>query len=126
MSNELRHYGVKGMKWGVRRYQNYDGSYTAAGKNRYGYSYDPYVRRQQKRWDRKARRRYAKAYNRAADYARQVLIPQHNQKWSKFFETFNGDRSNPKYKQYYNEYMEKFDNVVYNNLVYMIGEDRPE
>lgn len=33
--NELYHYGVKGMKWGVRRYQNEDGSYTAAGKKRY-------------------------------------------------------------------------------------------
>lgn len=27
----LMHYGVKGMKWGVRRYQNYDGSYTRKG-----------------------------------------------------------------------------------------------
>lgn len=32
--NELYHYGIKGMKWGVRRYQNYDGSYTAEGKRR--------------------------------------------------------------------------------------------
>lgn len=31
----LAHYGVKGMKWGVRRYQNYDGSYTKRGVNRF-------------------------------------------------------------------------------------------
>lgn len=33
--NELYHYGIKGQKWGVRRYQNSDGSLTAAGKKRY-------------------------------------------------------------------------------------------
>lgn len=32
----LAHYGVQGMKWGVRNYQNYDGSYTSAGLSRYG------------------------------------------------------------------------------------------
>ena len=35
MSNDLQHWGIKGMKWGVRRYQNNDGSLTPAGKKRY-------------------------------------------------------------------------------------------
>lgn len=32
---ELHHWGIKGMKWGVRRYQNSDGTLTDAGKKRY-------------------------------------------------------------------------------------------
>ena len=34
MDNELYHHGVKGQKWGVRRFQNKDGSLTLAGKKR--------------------------------------------------------------------------------------------
>ena len=35
MENELTHWGVKGMRWGIRRYQNKDGTLTPAGKKRY-------------------------------------------------------------------------------------------
>ena len=34
-NRSLTHAGIKGMRWGVRRYQNKDGSLTPAGKQRY-------------------------------------------------------------------------------------------
>lgn len=45
--SELMHYGIKGMKWGVRRYQNKDGTLTAAGKKR--------EREQTKGWSKEAK-----------------------------------------------------------------------
>lgn len=38
METYLMHYGVKGMKWGVRRYQNYDGTLTELGKKQAKYN----------------------------------------------------------------------------------------
>jgi hypothetical protein len=49
--NELKHYGILGMKWGVRRYQNEDGSLTEAGKKRY----DKDMKRGIDRMDRRER-----------------------------------------------------------------------
>lgn len=45
--SELYHYGIKGMKWGIRRYQNKDGTLTAAGKKR--------EREQTKGWSKEAK-----------------------------------------------------------------------
>lgn len=53
MSNELYHHGVLGQKWGVRRYQNSDGTLTEEGKKRYQTDkkfkskYDKYVSRKE-------------------------------------------------------------------------------
>lgn len=58
LRNALAHHGILGMKWGVRRYQNTDGSLTSAGKRRQevidssrkeGINYANKVRRQQKK-----------------------------------------------------------------------------
>jgi len=45
VENTLQHFGIRGMKWGIRRFQNPDGTLTPAGKERYrkkGYS-DDYI-----------------------------------------------------------------------------------
>lgn len=42
---ELVHWGIKGMRWGVRRYQNADGSLTSAGQRR--------LQRKEQRWAKK-------------------------------------------------------------------------
>lgn len=36
-TQELQHWGIRGMRWGIRRYQNEDGTLTEAGKKRYQY-----------------------------------------------------------------------------------------
>lgn len=45
--SEIRHYGVLGMKWGVRRYQNFDGSYTKKGLKRYEKSMSEYEKKKE-------------------------------------------------------------------------------
>ena len=52
-SDELYHHGIKNQKWGLRRYQNEDGSLTPLGRIRYGIG--------------KARKAYNDAANRALD-----------------------------------------------------------
>lgn len=42
MDSELYHYGIQGMRWGVRRFQNSDGTLTAAGKKRYNKELESY------------------------------------------------------------------------------------
>ena len=43
--DELKHFGIKGQKWGIRNYQNYDGTYTQAGLERYNRSKGIYEKR---------------------------------------------------------------------------------
>lgn len=64
-NSDITHYGVKGMKWGVRRYMNADGSLTPAGKKRYG---DDSVGRA-KLAVKSAKKEYKKSFNKASNYS---------------------------------------------------------
>lgn len=70
MPDVIQHYGVLGMKWGVRRYQNEDGTLTAAGKARLEKKDEKWAKKKSDQITEKAQRKSAKELNR---YANELL-----------------------------------------------------
>ena len=69
--DELYHWGIKGQKWGQRRWQNEDGSLTPAGREHYGYGSKEYYKSAKKEYlsaDKEARRAERKASSLSSRY----------------------------------------------------------
>lgn len=84
-TDELYHHGIKGMKWGVRRFQRKDGSLTSAGKKRY--LDDPSVKSSKAKMESdRAKQRLANAeYNKASNKASFVPTKSNMQEANKAY-----------------------------------------
>lgn len=83
----LAHHGIKGMKWGVRRFQNPDGSLTSAGKARYGDSTGTDKKRDNLALNAKGSKRMVSALQRNVDRSAKKAATSRNVLKKAFYKT---------------------------------------
>lgn len=108
---ELYHHGIKGQKWGVRRYQNADGSLTPRGKKKLSASYKKLASKALEQQYKNYNRIYVNAYNKTADEYNNGKIAEYNK-------THNVNDTD-----YEKSYAEQFNKDLSQNLRKMLAED---
>lgn len=80
---ELQHWGIKGQKWGVRRYQNKDGSLTPEGKKRLSKEYEKRITKVSKDIEKSNDKRTVDAYGKAIDELNNGPLQKYNNNYAK-------------------------------------------
>ena len=109
--NELEHHGILGMRWGVRRYENADGSLTEKGKKKVSAEYKKLLIAGNNELSKKYNGLYVKAYNKSADYMNDGGIDKFNANQKKKY----GDNFS-KRSGYEEDYEAAFNKLLSQNL----------
>lgn len=87
-NGELYHFGIKGMKWGVRRYQNKNGSLTPAGKKRYSDNPEIKTLKSDMETSKVAMKEAEKAYSKASNKASYIPTKANREEADKAFNAY--------------------------------------
>ena len=111
MNSALEHHGIRGMHWGVRRYQNEDGSLTEKGKQKVSAQYKKHEIAGDQEVAKQYTNLYVKAYNKSADTMNNGGIAKFNAAQQKKY----GDNF---YKRqgYEEDYEKQFNKLLSQNL----------
>ena len=122
-NSDLYHHGILGQRWGVRRYQNKDGSLTAAGKKKVSEDYKKNMSQAKANMKSSETQLYVDAYNDVADRMNNGGIDKYNADYHKKLKKkgidpnkhdfLNDDDYNYGYINMYNKLLEKKYNELY-------------
>ena len=94
-TNELTHHGIKGMRWGVRRYQNADGTLTDAGKKRYASDMDK-LKQQEKTLKTKIKQKEKTDKNKQRTQAKLDKLEAKKKELKELKKSFNNSKKSKK------------------------------
>lgn len=124
----LAHHGVLGQRWGIRRYQNEDGTLTPAGKRHVTKTYSKNYAKMTKQMDKGHNTRSSHALNKAYDAINNDLLQKYNKEYDKKYGNSYEAHMHPRYekginamvsKEYINNYKASFMKDLHESSAYV-------